>query len=488
MIEGIDKAEVVKLFNRFKNDVEFFGYYFFPHLLNRRCASFHSEIYKDLLKPQFYACAAPRGHAKSTIGLIVKPIHYSIFDGTGDITLLSASESFIVNEITRRIKSEFENNERMKAFFGNMVTKKWAETYFIINNSYLGRQVSFEAAGIGGQLRGGRRGLIALDDLESNESVESEDQRTKLRNRVNKELVPKLLPDGQMIYFGTIISPLCYLKAILDTPDNGWKKKTFKAYVDGIQEAGHELWAEMLPHEELQKRKRVIGTNAFNSEYMNTPVTDETAAIKESQIRYWTELPAQLSAVITVDPAYSEDPKADYKVATVIGIDQNLNRYLLAYLRTHQPSGEYIDGILNLYLQYRHIITGVGIPSAGTEKEFYKSVVNKSTERKIYPPFIELKNTFITATGEAKRSKNARIIAALQPLFEAGKYYINASHLEAREELLLLTARGEMERDDLIDAMAYAEQILTPSFYDTQTQNNKQSNMAGKSADYGIEY
>jgi len=239
----------------FANNIELFASFFFPQLLNKKIPEFHKEVYKDLLSPNLYSCAAPRGHAKSTIGLIIKPIHYALFNAKGDILLLSASESFIVNEITRRIKHELEHNLAILMFFGDQRTQKWAETYFVLKNG-----VAFEAGGIGGQLRGGRKGLIALDDLETNETVESEEQRQKLRDRVNKELIPKLIPGGQLIYFGTIIHPLCFLNQVISTPNNGWDKKFYAAYWDLKnkvplpQKKGNELWSDMLCHEVLQRR------------------------------------------------------------------------------------------------------------------------------------------------------------------------------------------------------------------------------------------
>jgi phage terminase large subunit-like protein len=172
--------------------------------------------------------------------------------------------------------------------------------------------------------------------------------------------------------------------------------------------------------------------------------------------------------VITLDPAYSDDSKADWKVACVVAIDQNQNRYLLEYIRTHKPTGEYIDSSLNLYLKYKDVLTGFGVPCQGTEKEFFKSVVEKATNRRLFPPFCELKNIYTTAEGKAKTNKQARIIAALQPLFEQGKYYIQSSQVEAKEEILTI---GSSVHDDLVDAMCYAEQILQPVYYDMKQSN-----------------
>lgn len=477
-----EERQVIETVIRCRDDIGFFAQMFFPHIVNKHPARFHMEVFNDLKDAHYYACAAPRGHAKSTLGLIVYPIHYALFKALGDITLLSASESFIINEIVRQIKREFETNALLKECFGELKTAKWSETYFVLKNG-----VAFEAGGIGGQLRGGRRGLICLDDLESNESVESDDQREKLRNRINKELIPKLLPNGQLIYFGTLISPLAYLTHIIKN-EKGWKKRHYDCYVDGIEGPGHELWPEMLNHDELQRRKAIMGTNAFQAEYRNNPISDATAAIKESQIRHWEELPKQLSVVLAVDPAYSEDEKADFKTVVAVACDERGNRYLSSYIATHAPSGEFIDAILNMYLQNKNYCTGLGLPRGGGDTEFWNSFMRRAEERRINPPVIELKNTFTTAGGSSKTNKKARAIAALQPLFESGKYYIHASHIEAREQLLQLNPVTDQNHDDIVDALAYAEQIITPAYFDTGSLSDENApSMAGRSSNYGMD-
>jgi phage terminase large subunit-like protein len=199
---------------------------------------------------------------------------------------------------------------------------------------------------------------------------------------------------------------------------------------------------------------------------MNNPVSDETVPIKEDQIRYWKEMPLTYSSVLAVDPAYSDDEKADFKTCSHIAIDQQMNRYLVSYIRTHQPIGEFQNAIINLWVQNKGTITAVGIPNSGVEKSFFDSFMKQCDARKLYPPVVELKNAFTqTGTSISIRGKKARVTAALQPLFEQGKYFINPDHIEARDELLTI---GSSRWDDIVDTMAYGEQILTPSFYETQ--------------------
>jgi len=112
-------------------------------------------------------------------------------------------------------------------------------------------------------------------------------------------------------------------------------------------------------------------------------------------------------------------------------------------------------------MQNKDTCTAIGIPNSGTEKEFFNSFARKAQDRNLYPPIVELKNAFKRGTDKVIRRKKDRIVAALQPLFESGKYYIHANHEEAKDELLTL---GASRWDDLVDCLTYAETIIQPNY------------------------
>jgi hypothetical protein len=452
----LDNSELArKYWNLFKDDLISFSKWCFPSdIQTKEVPQFHKEIYHLLETQLRVAVAAPRGFAKSRISSIFYPSWLATYGKNKDITIISASEALAV-ELLRNIKIMMENSPQYKALYGDVRSEKWTEGHIILKNG-----VSLRARGAGAQIRGYRPDVLILDDIETDESVTSEEQRKKLKDWIFRACLNTLLPKGQFVIIGTLIHPLSILSDLLDTP-NGWSKKKYRAYRTEEEKEGNELWAEARPHVWLQQRKKEIGTFAFASEFLNNPRLDGSAPIKDNQIRFWSELPKQYSAVISVDPAYSEDEKSDFKVASLVGIDQNLNRYLIRYVRTHAPTGEFIDAILNMYLQNKGSITGIGVPASGTEKMFYTSMLKRAEERKIYAPFIELVNSFTTAGGQKVREKTARITASLQPLFEQGKYYIHESQYEVRDELLTI---GSSRWDDLVDTLCYAEQILQPRY------------------------
>jgi len=459
----VDNQTIVKILEPYYDNFGFFVEDFMKGWLTSEIPDFHREIYELVPKHKRLVIAAPRGFAKSTIISRFYPLWLALFKKAKDITIISASETLAIGFL-RDIKREIETNQFIKDLWADQKTDKWTENHIILKTG-----VTIRARGAGGQIRGFRPDVVVCDDIETDESVESEEQRKKIKDWLFKACLNTLLPDGQFIIIGTIIHPLSVLADLL-AMDNGWEKRKYQAYKNAVQEEGNELWGKLWTHKRLQERKAEIGSWAFSSEYLNNPIANETAPVKEEQIRYWTELPMQHSCVIAVDPAYSDDETADYKVASVVAIDQQMNRYLIAYIRTHEPIGDFQDSIINLFLKYKNVITGVGIPNSGVEKAFFDSFLRRCEERKsLTLPIVELKNTFTNAaTSVSARNKKARVVAALQPLFEQGKYYIHGTHIEARDELLTI---GFSRWDDIVDSMAYAEQIVQPVFYDiTQEQ------------------
>uniref|UniRef100_A0A6M3IZF1 Putative terminase n=2 Tax=viral metagenome TaxID=1070528 RepID=A0A6M3IZF1_9ZZZZ len=456
--------DIVEALRPYYNNFDLFIEKFLGKWLTSKVPEFHREIYKLIPAHKRLVIAAPRGFAKSTIISRFYPLWLALFAKAKDITIISASETLAIGFL-RDVKREIETNQLIKEIWGDQKTDKWTENHIILKTG-----VTIRARGAGGQIRGFRPDTIICDDIETDESVESEEQRKKIKDWLFKACLNTLLPEGQFIIIGTIIHPLSVLADLL-VMDNKWEKRKYQAYKNAVQESGNELWGELWTHAKLQERKAEIGSWAFSSEYLNNPISNETAPVKDSQIRYWTDLPKQYSCVIAVDPAYSDDETADYKVASVVAIDQSQNRYLLQYVRTHAPIGEFQDSIINLFLRYKATLTGVGIPNSGVEKAFFESFLRKCEERKLLSiPVVELKNTFTNSTtGISARNKKSRIVSSLQPLFEQGKYYIHGTHIEARDELLTI---GSSRWDDIVDSLAYAEQILQPVFYDASGKDD----------------
>jgi len=420
--------------------------------------SFHQTIFDTIAEKNRVAIAAPRGHAKSSICSVFYPLHCALYQKRKTIRIYSAA-SDLAEDFLRKIKAQIDTNPYIKANFGNMKTKKWTESHIILKNGS-----SIQANGINSQTRGPRPDLIICDDIETDDSVASEDRRNNMREKIYKALLNSLTADGQFIWIGTIISHLCLLQEALDDPAKPWAKLIFKAYIDGKEDDKHVLWPELYDHQWLQRKKAEVGSIFFASEYMNDPSANENASIRPHMIRTWEnveDLPENMNCVITLDPAYSEDKRADFKVACLIGTDAKNVRYLLEIVRTKESINQYMSMVINMWFANKDRCANVGVPSKGTEKGFFNSFINECGRRNVAVPVCELDNAFTAIGGRVIRRKTDRIVAALQPLFEQGRYVIGNHMGFVRDELLTI---GKSRHDDVTDCMAYAEQLLQNNF------------------------
>jgi len=238
--------------------------------------------------PRSAAYACPRGHGKSTLfeGLLLWAICEELF-----------RFGFIVSKVLDqsklrldKVKTELEDNERIRADYGDLVgTRKWTETDIVTSTG-----VRLRAYGTLSKIRGVKHGafrpdLILVDDGEEDEHVRTEPQRQKTRDWFTRALIPTMEPDrGILIVNGTILHYDSLLARLVgDDHFAGWRKRRYRALStlpDGRLAA---LWPSKWPVPRLlalknPKSSKCIGTVAFNCEYQNDPISDETALFQLS--------------------------------------------------------------------------------------------------------------------------------------------------------------------------------------------------------------
>lgn len=429
---------------------------------------FVSSIFSDLDNlnnvPR-YALASPRGFMKSTICSVLFPIKATMFGDYREILLVSNSESLAVNFL-RSIKTNLESNERLTRFFGSYVSDKWTENHIIAHSKARKIKTSIRAVGWGAQIRGFRPDLIIMDDIESDETVISEEVRKKMREWVLKAAINSLTVDGKMVWVGTVINRVALLNEWINNPPVGWKRVFNQAYKDGIQEPGRELWPEVWPHERLQQRKSEIGSFAFSSEFMNEPIPSGGNSFNIQEHHYYEDRDLNgknLGVYIAIDPAFSEDPSADFGVIMVALHDEQDNIYVHSYYRQRTNSRKMIDEferIFRIMESHPGKVRAVGIEEVGPQKSFYQQLVAEINQKGLYPPFVKLKGMIQTQSG-IKHKKEQRIIYSLQPRFEAKKIFLRRDQYELIDELLTFSEGGN-KHDDMVDALSYITSLLTP--------------------------
>lgn len=429
------------------------------HMVIDKVPAFQSDLFNrldNIHKTKRICVASPRSFMKSTTCSVEFPLRCALFGHFKEILIVSNSEALAIN-FMRSLKMNIESNERILRYFGKKWSDKWTENHLILVNP----RVSIRAIGWGAQIRGFRPDLIIMDDIESDETVISEDIRKKMRDWILKAAINSLTVEGSIIWVGTLINRVSLLYDWIHNLPDGWTSVFNKAYVDGIQEEGHELWPEVWSHKRLQARKAEIGSWAFSSEFMNEPISQDGNRFNPGTFQYFTDKDLkgkQTGMYIAIDPAFSEEKSADFGVIMCVLHDAEDNVYVYHMYRERTNSRKLIDEFKRLYKLYQPKIRAVGIEANGTQKSFYDQLVNECMADGIYAPFKKLTGSIHSASG-SKKSKPDRITYMLQPKIEAHKLFMRNDQYALIDELSLFP---EAKHDDAIDALAYAISLIEP--------------------------
>lgn len=271
----------------FKENIDTFASFFFPHVLTDPSPPFHLEIYDELFKDSNSALAAPRGFAKSTIvGLVF--LSFQIVNRLDRyIVYLSENHKKTV-QFLEPIREEFKTNTNLRFVYGDMVPTKAKddngrdrEDCFDIRcpeGTLRIEAVSFEKNLRGFKYRNSRPTLIVADDIENDERVMNPTLRQKDATKLNKVVIPALDVNGRFKFIGTIL----HLESLLMQKIKLYNGKIFKACDSDFK---NTLWPERYNEEKLRGIRKDIGSLAFQQEYLNDPSDAVASIIKPEWIR-----------------------------------------------------------------------------------------------------------------------------------------------------------------------------------------------------------
>tara|TARA_R100000750_G_scaffold45244_2_gene30377 strand:+ start:1466 stop:3013 length:1548 start_codon:yes stop_codon:yes gene_type:complete len=446
--------------DRTRNDIQFFAEYYLPHILESKTPLFHKEIMR-LLQSELRLClAAPRGFAKSTITQLIYGLHCLLFNKGEDILTISKSAS-LATDWLRKIKNEFDNNERIKNDFGNLLqwgekdSKRWTADHIVIQQD--GNVYSqMRSRGRGCQVRGLRPTKIICDDLEGDEEVRSEDQRKFLKEWFLGSLLNTIKTDQQLVVIGTILHPLALLADIIERKNQfeGWEVRKYVAL-----DKGKSLWSYRFPVNDLLRRKSEIGVYAFEAEYQNNPISSDTCLWKPEWIKKYEKLPSGIKiekVFAALDPAASTKQSSDFSAIVVMGIGEDKNIYELYSTRGHWGTWELIDNILKVQKDYSPIRFGV---EEGALTNIIRPVLIKKTQ---HDPSLRVPLEAIPLgryTGEQKKVKQAtdKYSRALSVIHYWEQRVVYLRNQDLIDEVSTFPTG---QHDDFVDACVYCVKMI----------------------------
>lgn len=438
----------------FQKEIEEFGKFFFKNHLILETPAFHREIYEVYLSDKNrIAIGAPRSHAKSTITDLVY-LAWVVANKRAKFVLLVSDTYSQAVLFLDALKAELEANEKLKAMYGDMTSKHWAEDEIVANG------IMIKALGAGQKVRGlkyreSRPDLIIVDDIENDEQVMSKERREKLERWFNGALIPSMDKDGRIIVIGTVLhyDSLLY-KLLKDDNYTEFYKKTYKAILS--DERRETLWPEHLDYEELLKKKAEYTQKGqlylFYQEYQNDPISGENRKFDINRIIYFDPerdlRDKRLANYITIDRAYSMAKTADYTGIIVNAVDQENYWHIIQAERFRGDEKELINYIFSLIDAHNPVKVAI-------EQKAFEYTLRVALEDEM-----RRRNKFFSVEKLKDNGANKVYrIEGLIPRFNSGTIKFRREQTDLIDELIRFPMG---DYDDLADALAYQMNIAKP--------------------------
>ena len=218
---------------------------------------------------------------------------------------------------------------------------------------------------------------------------------------------------------------------------------------------------ETIDPKEIEAAKRTLSSFAFKQEYLSSFDTTGADVFKHEWIKRDVE-PKNGSYVVAIDLAGFQDISAgstnksrlDETAIAIVKVKDDGSWWIKDIMHGRWDIKETCNKILEVIKEYRPV--GIGIEK-GTAKNAALSILqDMMRQRNVY--------AHITSLTHGNKKKTDRIIWALQGKFEHGRITLNQdADLDAFvDQLVMFPTKGV--HDDLVDALAYVEQLALNSF------------------------
>jgi len=218
---------------------------------------------------------------------------------------------------------------------------------------------------------------------------------------------------------------------------------------------------ETIDPKEIEAAKRTLSSFAFKQEYLSSFDTTGADVFKHEWIKRDVE-PKNGSYVVAIDLAGFQDISAgstnksrlDETAIAIVKVKDDGSWWIKDIMHGRWDIKETCNKILEVIKEYRPV--GVGIEK-GTAKNAALSILqDMMRQRNVY--------AHITSLTHGNKKKTDRVIWALQGKFEHGRITLNQdADLETFvDQLVMFPTKGV--HDDLVDALAYVEQLALNSF------------------------
>lgn len=389
----------------------------------------------------------PRGHGKS---VQVSELRVAWEIGRNPnifIKILCQDDDFAMKRLGA-IQKLLESQEYL-AIFPDVEPDKesgWSKSKCYVKRAVISPNPTIEACGILGSGAGGRAHLIIADDVcDIRNTILNPALKSKVKSAYFGTWSNQLIPGGRMWYIDTPYHETDLSRDIF--ANKRYHTLTFR--IDNFQPIWPEYWTEA----ELQAKKIEIGHREYARAYEMRVLSDEEMVFKKHWMQYYDPREAtrgkRLWFYQAVDPAIGEDTDNDFFVHITVAVDRDFNIYLVDMVRGRFSFETQIDLCISQFIKWENVI------KLGIEKTAYQRVLPQFLARKDYA------RVFKSSIIQVKADKNKTFRAErLSSYFERKMVWLHPDYPEVEEELLIFCRNVKEQRDDIMDALGYACELV----------------------------
>jgi predicted phage terminase large subunit-like protein len=433
------------------NDMFWFFTIYFPHYVQYQTAEFQKEIISLVSdkKNRVVAITSFRNSGKSTFCSLVLPIWGIVGKWKKKYTVIVCQTQSRAREILANIRAELMKMgilvEDYQPREGK--TDKWSEDAIVIPK--YGSKIS--VISISESIRGLRHlqyrpDLIICDDLEDVPSCQSYENRKKLWQFVNGELIPAGDQNTKYVFIGNKVHNDSLMMKLKKAIESGKMKGVYREY-PLIGPNGKIAWPGKFPNNKaIEELKTTYASEIdFLREQMLLILPDGDAIVKPEDIHYYKELPPgrPTCSIISIDPAFSEGVSSDNTAIIVFDIYKVDGRLKI-----------YVRRLINKKLSTEELINEVKLIISSVDKyTLIRIFVEKVSAQKTLIDMLQYANIPAEGVGIGGKDKGVRLNAIL-PWIKNGQILFPITGVEELINQILYF--GTERYDDTVDALTLA--------------------------------
>lgn len=448
----------------------------------------------------------PRDHMKSAL-VVYRAVWELTKDPTLRILLISSTSNLAIKQL--KFIKDILTSDVYRLYWPDMVEKedtkreKWTEREISVDHPKRKdeaiRDPSIFTAGLTSNIVGMHCDIAILDDVVVQGNAYTEEGRDKVKDQYSLLSSVETVGAKEWVV-GTRYHPsdLYYdlVQMEVDQYDENGEKigsaPLFEVKEHSVETAGDGTGEFLWPRQQrsdgkwfgfdykvlADKRAQYLNKTHFRAQYYNDPQDTDSSPIKRDQFQYydqnflnqrdghWYYKKERLNVFAAVDFAFSTAKQSDWTSVVVIGVDNQLNYYILEIdrFKTNQPS-EYFKHILKLFEKwcFRKIRAEVNVAQTVIVKDLQENYIRKYGLSLAVEEF---------RPSRWQGSKEERIYAVLEPKYANKQiWHYRSGNCQVLEEELIFTNPAH---DDVKDALASAIDFAVPptNLFKMKTNNN----------------